>query len=331
MTQHEVTRPVPLLDSRGRLTEPGFARRMVFDYDKRKIRCRPFALKEWDFYQAQLGPWVLQLTIGHVSYAGNAAATLMRPGTGEKHGFSRLFPLAVKGMGKTPDEPHTLRCAGKDFAACFVYREGETLLSFTAPDTEVSLRLPHRREDDAMVIATPFDRPGQFYLNSKEHFYGVEGFARIGGAEAHAAPGDTALLDWGRGVWPFTQDWYWGCGSMVQEGRRIGMNIGWGFGDLSHATENMFFVDGRAVKLGRLVTDMNENELGRPWHFRDEDGLCEMTMIPLWDNDTKTKLLWVDNRCHQVFGEFAGWVETPGGRLHFSGLRAFVEHARNRW
>lgn len=331
MTQHEVTRPTPLLDRRGNLTEPGWARRMVFDYDRKGIRARPFALKEWDFFQIQLGAWVLQVTIGHVSYAGNAAATLMDPATGEKHSFSRLFAGPVKGMGVSPDAPHAVVCTGKDFSACVDYRGESIRVTFIAPDADVDVMLPHHPADDAMVIATPFHKAGQFYLNSKEHFYGVTGHARIGKTEAQARAGDTALLDWGRGVWPFTQDWYWGCGSLEQDGRRIGMNIGWGFGDLSQATENMFFVDGRAIKLGRLITDMDETALDRPWHFRNEDGLCEMTMTPVWDNHTTTKLLWVDNSCHQVFGEFAGWIETPEGRVTFEGLRAFVEHARNRW
>ena len=331
MTQHEVTRPVPLLDGRGNQTEPGWARRMVFEYPERRMHARPRLLKEWDFYQIQLGEWVLQVTVGHVSYAGNAAATLIRPATGEKQSFSRLFPLSVRHMGASPDVPHTVRCAGKDFAAEIGYRAGETHIAFTAPDTEVDVTLPHDPADDAMVIATPFRKRGQFYLNSKEHFYGVTGQARIGGVTAQAQPGDTALLDWGRGVWPFTQEWYWGCGAMEQDGRRIGMNIGWGFGDLSAATENMFFVDGRTIKLGRLITDMDEGEMDRPWHFRDEDGRMEMTMIPEYDNDTATKLLWVDNRCHQVFGTFSGWIDAPEGRIAFSGLRAFVEHARNRW
>jgi len=60
-------------------------------------------------------------------------------------------------------------------------------------------------DNDKMVIATPFDKPNQFYLNCKENFFGVRGHARIGDMRVDMGERDTAVMDWGRGVWPFSQ------------------------------------------------------------------------------------------------------------------------------
>lgn len=332
--QREIRKQTPLLDGSGRLVRPGYARKMVFDYERRKVRGRPFALKEWDFYQVRLGQWILQMTIGHVSYASSVSAALFSPATGERHEIGRLAPLSIRNMGNSPDVPHRLEAGGKGWTMAFDRQASQTLLSLRTQDdsAEIELVLPRDPLDDRMVIATPFAKPSQFYLNSKEHFYGISGCVRFGDLTVKTSEGDTALLDWGRGVWPFRQDWYWGCGCGWIGGRRVGFNIGWGFGDLSWATENMFFVDGRAVKLGTLETDMDEREMKRSWRFRDEEGLLDLTMTPVYDNFTTTKLLWVDNSCHQVFGRFDGWARTPEGeKISIEGLEAFVEHAHNRW
>ena len=333
MTQTRITAPADLLDRHGHVASPGYATEMMWRYDRKRIHARPFALKEWDFYQVQLGEWILQFTLGHVSYAHNAAVTLLRPSDGKRASFSMMKPFALRGMGASPDRPGVLTASGRGWCMTAANIGEAVRLTARTDDgrTDVQLTLRRMKGDDKMVICTPFDRPNQFYLNSKEHFPIVTGFARIGGVYAEAAEGDTALLDWGRGVWPFRQDWYWGCGSQWQNGSRIGFNIGWGFGDLSRATENMFFVNGKHIKLGRIITDMDEKALDRPWHFRDEDGLLDMVMQPVYDNFTTTKILWVDNSCHQVYGTFAGVIRTEEGEIVFDGLEAFVEHARNRW
>ena len=333
MAQREITSMVDLLDDQGRLINPGYATQMKWRYDPKKIKARPFALKEWDFFQAQLGEWVLQFTLGHVSYAWNAAVTLLRPSDGARESFSIMRPFSLAMMGNSPEGEHIVSAGGKDWHMAADYLPGLILLTAKTNDgyMDVNLLLERRECEDKMVIATPFAQPNQFYLNQKEHYPSVSGYARIGDTTAEAQPGGTALLDWGRGVWPFRQDWYWGCGSCVSNGKRFGFNIGWGFGDLRYATENMIFLDGKAIKLGKLTADMDENALDCPWHFRDEDGILDMTMTPVYDNHTTTKLLWVDNSCHQVYGRFSGTVHLPAGEYRFEQLDAFVEHAHNRW
>jgi len=55
-------------------------------------------------------------------------------------------------------------------------------------------------------------------------------------------------------------------------------------------------------------------------------------LTPRYDRDTVTKLLVVDNRCHQMFGTFTGsFLSENGGRVSFENVPGFAEHAVNHW
>lgn len=338
MTQREITRPTPLLGPDGRLLRPGYARQMYYRYNRHHVAAGPFALKEWDFYQLALGNWVLQMTIGHVSYMASFSATLFSLENGQRHSFGHMRPLPLRSLNMPldPNRPHRLCAKGPCFHMVFEVEKGRRTLSLQAKGkqgpVDICMVLPHRRGDEAMVIATPFDEPEQFYLNCKEHFYGVRGYARFGGTRVEATGSETALLDWGRGVWPFHQQWFWGCGAGNMAGGRFGFNLGWGFGNLANATENMFFWNGKAHKLGELLVDRDPQNLMAPWRFTSPDGRFDLGMAPVYDNYTETKLAFVDNCCHQVFGSFSGHAVLPDGKIiQVKDLLAFCEHAENNW
>jgi hypothetical protein len=325
------------LDRRGNLANPGYAKKMLFRYNRDRVRGRPFALKEWDFYQIAQGDWILQLTIGHVSYAASISAGFINIKTGERRGFSRIRPLPLRSMPLNPETPHTLSVGGGDFSARYEVTEKTRRLVMSAPgkkdQVDIDVILNNNPGNEKMVIATPFaGKPSQFYLNYKENYWGAEGHARAGDLEIGFDKNTTALIDWGRGVWPFTQEWFWGSGTAFLEGKHFGFNIGWGFGDLSNATENMFFYEDRAYKLGVLTVERNPADYLAPWHFSSDDGNFDMRMIPFFDNYTEMKLLFVNNHCHQVYGIFSGAARLPKGKtLRFDNITAFCEHAENRW
>ena len=50
MRNHEVTAEQPLLDEKGRISEPGWARRQVWKYEREKITAPKYRIKERDYY-----------------------------------------------------------------------------------------------------------------------------------------------------------------------------------------------------------------------------------------------------------------------------------------
>jgi hypothetical protein len=335
--QHEIAEPTDLLDAKGHVLQPGWARRALVRYNRDAIRANPFALKEWDFYQLRQGDWVLQLTIGHVSYAASISASAFHLRTGQQAGFSHLKPLPLRRLPlpRDPEGPSSVAVGGRGYSSSFVVTAGERRLAVhdEASGTHVDVALPNDPANEKLVIATPFANPTRFYLNCKENFWGGSGSVRLGDVAFELDGTTTTTLDWGRGVWPFTQEWFWGNATAFVGGRRVGWNIGWGFGDLSHATENVVFADGVATKLGEVRLDHDPADLMKPWHFTSDDGAFDVVMTPVHDHDTATKILGiVDTRCHQVWGTYSGTVPLASGEvLTLDDVVAFCEHAVNRW
>jgi hypothetical protein len=146
------------------------------------------------------------------------------------------------------------------------------------------------------------------------------------------------LLDWGRGVWTYDNVWYWGVAQGWQNEQLVGLNLGYGFGDTSAASENMIFVDGIAHKLGRVDFGIPTNADGsyrylEPWHVTDDEGRLELTFTPLLDRVDYidvAKLVVSDQ--HQIFGSFDGrLVLDDGSTLEVCGLRGSAEHIHNRY
>lgn len=340
MKQREITSPVPLLKKNGGLTTTGYARHLFFEYDQRAIKACPLALKEWDFYQISDHDKVIQLTIGHISYMASVSVNLFKLESGKRHSSAvmQLFPLRSMGMETDPERPHQLKYEKPNFKMVFDVAENDRHLTLSAMDPkegsiEVDLHLSNcGAEKEKMVIATPFTDPHQFYLNYKENCYLAKGRARFGKNEFFFSDGAYGLLDWGRGVWPFTQEWIWGNGSTLLNGIPFGFNIGWGFGDTSAATENMFFYDNKTYKLGKVSEDILKGKgYSATKRYHDEEGLFDLTAEPVYDNYTTTKILFVDNSCHQVFSRWHGRVVIDGKIIEIPEMTAFCEHAKNRW
>jgi hypothetical protein len=200
-------------------------------------------------------------------------------------------------------------------------------------DVESHIVLTHR-QPDSLVICIPFDEnPYDFYYNEKINCMTGSGFIRKGNREwTFDEKNSFGLLDWGRGVWPFHNEWYWSNGAGYIDGKIFGFNFGSGFGNNDTATENIVFYDGRSYKLGRTDFSADTGDYMKPWHIRDREGRVDLTLSPSFDRTTATKLLWIDNCTHQVYGCFTGTVVlSPEKTIYVDRLYSFAEHAVNNW
>ncbi len=331
----EILNKEQLLDAHGKLRVAGYSKHMNFLLDKKCVHSH--RLKEWDFYQIHFdGRYVLQLTLGHVSYAMQAAATLIDLASGEKHGIGKFCPVRAsfrRSMPTNPEVAHTLQYFSRNMHVQFETTDKFRRLALTANDykgikAEVNLMLTNvSKSKEKMVIATPFDKDDQWYLNYKENCFAVNGYVRIEDV-AYQIKNGFGLLDWGRGVWPYRHKWVWGNGGTVVDGKNFGFNIGWGFGNTSAATENAFFYDNKLYKLG----EVQEILTGDTYRYIDQDERFVFKAEPIFDNYTKLSAFLVYNRCHQVFGRWTGYVVLDDGtKLQIPPFVAFCEHADNQW
>ncbi len=341
--ERELLEKGPVLDREGR-PMPGFSRRSILTYDRKAIGAPPWRIKEWDFYQISNDRLCLQMTIGHAAYAGLVSLNLFDFRRGKRYlQASHILPLPFGSLHMPADaeEDHSLvythrgmpnRYHNGNIFMSFTVSGGRRVLTCRWKDLEAYIVL-ERRNPDSLVVNLPFDEyEHAFYYNHKINCMTAEGYVRT---HRHLWEFDRkdsfGILDWGRGVWPFHNEWYWSNGSGWLDGELFGFNLGCGFGNTDMATENMLFYQGKSHKIGKVDFILGEDH-GKPWHFRDREGRLDLCLTPAYDNLTRTKLLWVDNRCHQVFGRFSGTAVLDDGKvLQVRDVISFAEHAVNNW
>jgi len=345
--QHLIKKRTDLLDAKGRLTEPGYATREIFDYERSMIKASPFRIKEWDYYYFGNEHFGVALTIADNSYMGMISATVLDFDKATEHTRSKIVPLTFGKFALPPsakvgetsyqsrrvemsfrvdEKQRHLRCHFHDFVEKFPLIIDVKLTDFPA---------------ERMCIATPF--PGNkkaFYYNQKINLMHAEGYVQMG-EESYtlgSSPLDMGLLDWGRGVWTYKNTWYWSSlNTVLYDGRKFGFNLGYGFGDTSAATENMLFVDGVADKLEDVTFYIPHDETGEyaytaPWSILSSDKRVDLTFRPILDRKSDTKVLMLRSDQHQVFGKFFGTVTLRSGeRIEINGAVGFAERVFNKW
>ncbi len=333
--QREITQKITLLNKNGTLAVKGYATTMNFVYNREYAKKRPFKLKECNFYQFLTDRYSVQLTLGHLTYACNVSLNVIDLQTGRRWQMATTKLFKTLNLDKNPQQPSTNEFRNKHFYFKFEVTETERILyavgqSEKFANVEVKIVAENDVNNPKMVIATPFAKKSQFYLNYKENYYRVSGFVRFDDLLVRMENA-VGLVDWGRGVWPYRHQWFWGNLTTIVDEKLVGLNIGWGFGDNSHATENIYFVDKKPYKVGALQVQRDTKDYMKPWHIFDQQGMLELTFCPTFDNYTQNKLIVVDTHCHQLYGKFSGWLNTEHGKIQLNDVLAFLEHAVNKW
>lgn len=340
--QHEITARMPLLGKNGELTEPGFARKLLWEYRREDIRAGKTRIKEWDYYLIMNDRFALALTIADNSYMGMDSVSLLNFEEGWEITKS---PMSFMPMGKTGMPSSSVsgdvQSHGRGHGLVFK-NDGKTrrliahMNDFGDGAIYANIELTDEPEE-SMVIATPFDKPGHFYYNQKINCMRAKGEVCYNGRVYTFSPEDSfAVLDWGRGVWTWHNTWYWGSASGLVDGTPFGWNIGCGFGNSSAATENMLFYGGRAHKLEHIRFNIPKKD-GRddfmsPWTFTSSDGRFSMDFAPLLDRASCTDFGVLKSDQHQIFGKYTGTAVLDNGRvIEVRDLMGFAEKVENKW
>ena len=97
MRNHEVTKEQPLLGEDGRIAEPGWARRQVWKYDRKRIQSPAFRIKEWDYYLVMNEDYAAAFTLSDDGYIGLQSVSLLNFRERWEHTETILTPFP---MGK---------------------------------------------------------------------------------------------------------------------------------------------------------------------------------------------------------------------------------------
>lgn len=335
--QNYIETQIPLLDEKGEIINPGYSVRSGnYLYNRAEIKSNPLRIKEWDFYQISNDKYMLQVVYSDISFGGGVTFSFVDFETGKRTNLSAL-DLMTMGSLKLPfdaEMPHKIKYSKHSMELNIDVTKSKRHIIMKKDDIlDLNLTLEVMPELESMIMAVPFKEKGCFYYNQKMNSMPVSGYCIIKGKKYVFTPDKTfCVLDWGRGVWPFKANWYWGNGTTRLDNEDLfGFEIGYGFGNMEAASENMLFYNGKADKIGEIKV-VHDDDWMKPWHFIDEDGRFDMTMTPIHDNYTNMRVGPVGNVCHQVFGNWKGKAVLGNGKgIDINNMTAFCEFSDNRW
>ncbi|MEG2259235.1 MAG: DUF2804 domain-containing protein [Oscillospiraceae bacterium] len=342
--QNEIRKPTRLLDEKGELVQRGYAKKLLLEYDRGDIKAAKHRIKEWDYYLIANDKYAVALTIDDNSYMGLVSASLLdfeKPWERTKSIMS-AFPMGKTNFPSSSGEGDVSYC-GKQCRFRFFFENGKRRLVCSITDFldkkpfKCDITLSDEPEE-SMVIATPYKEDKKaFYYNQKINCMRACGSAEFDGRCYEFEPETSfGTLDWGRGVWTYSNTWYWGSLSGQVGGKLFGFNIGYGFGDTSAASENMLFYDGRAHKTENVTFNIpmknGREDYLSPWTFSSSDGRFEMDFVPIIDRASCSDVLLIKSDQHQVFGRFSGTaVLDSGEKIEIKDMLGFAEKVMNRW
>lgn len=341
--QNEITARQKLLDENGNVANPGWCRRNLYDYNIENRSVNIMRLKEWDFYQISNGKIMVQLNLFNISLATCATFGFVDLKSGRKFDSMsiELFTPSKNRMNKNGDT--------NNYTA---YSRGKTKIEFDVTDEchhlkyegvikgkKVTAQFFCRRlpGHESITIATPFKEAGHFFYTNKINCLETSGCVTYNGEKFDFSPDNTyTVLDWGRGIWPHKNMWYWANGSTRIHNKIFGFELTWGFGDVSKATETALFYDGVCHKISDVYLEKDPESDGswmKNWHFLSSDGRLDLVMTPFYDNYSNLMPLNLFGmKTHQVHGLWNGKVVLDNGEiLEVKDMYAFCEKVHNKW
>jgi hypothetical protein len=342
--QHELHEAGPLLDPQGNLTQVGWSRQPVLDCNLERLNfywfhpLQRFRIKQWDYYGVTTSSFYFSVTLAHLGYAGQAFVYFVDFKTGEHTEETVTIPFgsgirlprnSTEGISSYKKRLLNVRFEVKG-------RERNLYVKwpgFSGTGLAADLKMTLSPNHESMVIVIPFTR-NRFYYNRKVNCIPVVGWIEYDG-DWYEVSSKNSLgnLDWGRGIWPYDSFWVWASASgFLPDGRTLGLNLGFGFGDTSEATENAIILNGRVHKLGVVEFDYDSTDFKRPWKLKAPDGRLELTFEPFIGRIAKTNLLLITSEVHQIFGRYSGQVVADDGEvIHLDGLIGWAEEHQARW
>ena len=343
-SQRELHEASPLLDAQGNLVQVGWARQPLLDCNLEAARfyaLRPLQrlrIKRWDYYGVTTPTHFYSFTLADLGYAGQAFAYVVDFETGKYHEEALTLPLARGIVLPRNSTEGTSAFEGSKARLVFQVEPEARRISVQWPGfagtglaAEILLHLSPEHESMVIVIPIPGKR---FYYNRKVNCLPAEGWIEYGGERTDLRPTESlGNMDWGRGVWEYKSFWVWASASgFLRDGRRVGLNLGFGFGDTSAATENALILDGRVHKLGQVDFTYNSSDFMQPWRMVSSDGRVDLEFVPFLERVAATNLVIITSEVHQMFGHYRGTLQTDDGEaLRLDEVVGFAEEHHAHW
>ncbi|MGO3147661.1 MAG: DUF2804 domain-containing protein [Leucobacter sp.] len=331
MREREIPGPTSLTLPSGRLNPDaiGWATQPIID--TKGIGVGRGRNKRWEYWNVVTPTHILALTVSSIDYACVHEVWAFELETGREWSKNATVipPHGATLVPRLEDGRSSARAKGLSIDIDEVQSGTRIRASIEGLSFDVVAELPDEHERLALVVPWSETR---FQYTVKDVARPASGVLRIGETEIDVPAGQSwAVLDHGRGRWPYNIQWNWGAGSGRSGGHTIGVQVGAQWTAGTGVSENAFFIDGRMHKIhGETEWTYDLANWKAPWSIRG--GGLVATFTPFHNKQSRTNLGIISARTDQCFGEWAGSFTTEfGERIDFSGIIGWAEEVHNRW
>lgn len=334
LTEREITSPVSLTLPDGRLNREavGWTRSPVITTDGigRGWRGRG-RNKRWEYWGVTTPTHVVALVLSDLDYAAVHSIWVLDRRTGEEVAHD-----AIGVWGRSATLPGTLgagpaRARTKKVRIDLDEVDGGTRLRAEGARVRVDVMAERPPGHESLGVVVPWsDRLFQYTVKDVARPAG--GTLWVDGVEHDVPAGESwAVLDHGRGRWPYSMRWNWGAGSGRTDGRVVGIQVGGRWTDGTGASENALLVDGHLTKISEeLDWRYDTDDWLAPWRVTGEG--VDLTFTPFHLKRSVIDLKVFASRTHQCFGHWSGRVRDDAGEAaRLADLIGWAEDVRNRW
>ncbi|MEV6162090.1 DUF2804 domain-containing protein [Streptomyces sp. NPDC052052] len=323
--EREITAPVDLCLPDGRLDPAavGWTRRPLH-----RSNLRGWGRgKRWEYWGIVTPSHIVGLVASSLDYAGVHGIYVLDRSTGRELSKDAVTPLARGVRMPERSGAGTASVRGGGVTIELVQHPVGTTVTATAPGIRLDVEVPLPDGHESLGVVVPWSRH-RFQYTVKDLGRPVRGLLTLGTERIPISETDSfAVLDHGRGKWPYSVTWNWAAG--CAPGRAVQLGGKWTDG--TGSTENALFVDGRLHKIGdELEWTYDRSDWLRPW--RISGPRVEAAFHPFHEKIARTSLGVVAGETHQCFGHFTGRARADDGTwVELDGLTGWAEEARNRW
>jgi len=333
--ERELTAPTDLCDARGRLN-PGAVGWSRTPLVRANLRGHWPRKKRWNFWNWVSPRFVFSVTLADIDYAAFCQASFI---DFETRRSTAAIALARPGSLSMPEHvDRTVTFRGRSMEYANVTDGSDMKVDFAATGTageairaDFIVRKP--RGQESLNIVVPWSAT-RFQLNSKHNTLPCEGVVTIGGVRYEMdATACHAVQDFGRGLWPYRSFWNWGVATGVQDGTRIGVNVGAKWTTGTGVNENGLCIDGRLHKIMEDVRwQYDPSDWMQPWRVRAEhSGAVDLTLQPIFAHRSQMSLGVLRTGGVCCFGRWHGTIRFGGQTVAVANLIGWAEEFAHRW
>ena len=328
MAERELLAPVKLILPGGILNADavGWARRPLVDTSGINGRGGWPRNKRWEYWNVVTPTHVLAATVSSIDYAAVHEIWVLDRATQQSWGKAATVIPARGAILPANLGAGVASARATGLAIDITPEAGSVRLQAQTDAVSFDVVITRPADQDLLAVVVPWNRR-RFQYTVKEVAQPATGSLTIDGVSFPVPAGDSwAVLDHGRGRWPYDVHWNWGAGSGRVDGEVFGIQVGgkWTVG--SGSTENGILLGTRLHKISEeLEWRYDLADWRRPW--RIVGGGLDATFTPEFDRTAVSNLGVISSRTDQCFGYWSGRFDD----VAFDGIYGWAEDVHNRW